>query len=161
MNCSLQEGGSGMNANTDRTLSPEERRRGAAAILALAVRRILQDDRNSKVQGTNDSNRVAFSSEKRLSVSLVPDTSGTAACPGETALRAVRCILARQLSQQTHVWRSTFSPLIALSFLTCAITTAQPRLWASEMSPSARWKLRPVVQRRKTGLQNSRHSAKP
>ena len=75
MNCSLQEGRSGMKVRTIKTLTPEERRRGVAAILALAVRRILRDGANSKVLSTDVSNRVELVLEKRLSVSRVPDGS--------------------------------------------------------------------------------------
>ena len=67
-----------MKARSIKTLTPEDRRRGAAAILALAVRRSLQDESNSKVLSTDVSNRVELVLEKRLSVSCVPDASGTA-----------------------------------------------------------------------------------
>ena len=67
-----------MKVRTIKTLTPEERRRGVAAILALAVRRILRDGANSKVLSTDVSNRVELVLEKRLSVSLVADASSTA-----------------------------------------------------------------------------------
>jgi hypothetical protein len=67
-----------MRARNNKILSPDERRRGVAAILALGVRRILRDEQNSKVLSTDVSNRVEFVLEKRLSVSLVPDGSGLA-----------------------------------------------------------------------------------
>lgn len=76
MNCSLEEGGSGMKARSKKPLTAEERRRDVAAILALAVRRILRDEQNSKVLSTDVSNRVELVLEKRLSVSRVPDGSG-------------------------------------------------------------------------------------
>ena len=66
-----------MKVRTIKTLTPEERRRGVAAILALAVRRILRDGANSKVLITDVSNRVELVLEKRLSVSRVSDGSGT------------------------------------------------------------------------------------
>lgn len=66
-----------MKVHTIKTLTPEERRRGVAAILALAVRRILRDGANSKVLSTDVSNRVELVLEKRLSVSRVSDGSGT------------------------------------------------------------------------------------
>lgn len=66
-----------MKVRTIKTLTPEERRRGVAAILALAVRRILRDGANSKVLSTDVSNRVELVLEKRLSVSRVSDGSGT------------------------------------------------------------------------------------
>lgn len=66
-----------MKVHTIKTLTPEERRRGVAAILALAVRRILRDRANSKVLSTDVSNRVELVLEKRLSVSRVSDGSGT------------------------------------------------------------------------------------
>ena len=78
MNCSLQEGETGMKARIIKTLTPEERRRSVAAILALAVHRILRDEANSKVLGTNVSNRVELVLEKRLSVSRVADASSKA-----------------------------------------------------------------------------------
>jgi hypothetical protein len=65
-----------MKARSYRSLTPEERRRGVAAILALAVRRILRDEQNSKVLSTDVSNRVALVLEKRLRVSLAPGGSG-------------------------------------------------------------------------------------
>ena len=78
MNCSLQEGETGMKPRTINTQTPEERRRGVAAILAMAVRRLQQDESNSKDLSTDVSNRVELVLEKRLSVSRVPDASGTA-----------------------------------------------------------------------------------
>ena len=66
-----------MKVRTIKTLTPEERRRGVAAILGLAVRRILRDESNSKVLSTDVSNRVELVLEKRLSVSRVSDGSGT------------------------------------------------------------------------------------
>ncbi len=65
-----------MKARNKKSLTPEERRRGVAAILALAVRRILRDEQNSKVLSTDVSNRVDQVLQKRLSVSRVPDGSG-------------------------------------------------------------------------------------
>lgn len=65
-----------MKARKSKSLTPEERRRGVAAILALAVRRIVLDQRNSNVLSTNVSNRVELVLEKWLSVSHVPDDSG-------------------------------------------------------------------------------------
>ena len=76
MNCRLQEGRSGMKVRTIKTLTPEARRRSVAAILGLAVRRILRDESNSKVLSTDVSNRVELVLEKRLSVSRTPDGSG-------------------------------------------------------------------------------------
>ena len=61
-----------------RFFTPEERRQGVAAILALAVRRVLRDEQNSKVLSTDVSNRVELVLEKRLSVSRVADASSTA-----------------------------------------------------------------------------------
>lgn len=49
-----------MKARSKKPLTAEDRRRGVAAILALAVRRILRDERNSKVLSTDVSNRVKF-----------------------------------------------------------------------------------------------------
>jgi hypothetical protein len=65
-----------MKARNIKVLSPEERRQGAAVILALAVRRILRDAQNSEDLNTDISNRVELVLERRLSVSLVPDGSG-------------------------------------------------------------------------------------
>jgi hypothetical protein len=65
-----------MKASKKKSFTPEERRRGVAAILALAVRRILRDEQNSKVLSTDVSNRVELVLEKRLSVSRVPEESG-------------------------------------------------------------------------------------
>lgn len=65
-----------MKSRKSKSLTPDERRRGVAAILALAVRRILRDQQNSKVLSTDVSNRVELVLEKRLSVSLVPGGSG-------------------------------------------------------------------------------------
>jgi hypothetical protein len=65
-----------MKARNKRSFTPEERRRGVAAILALAVRRILRDEQNSKILSTEVSNRVELVLEKRLSVSRVPENSG-------------------------------------------------------------------------------------
>lgn len=65
-----------MKVRTIKTLTPEERRQSVAAILGLAVRRILRDEANSKVLSTDVSNRVELVLEKRLSVSRVPDGSG-------------------------------------------------------------------------------------
>lgn len=65
-----------MKARSKKPLTAEERRRDVAAILALAVRRILRDEQNSKVLSTDVSNRVELVLEKRLSVSRVPDGSG-------------------------------------------------------------------------------------
>ncbi|MBL8816529.1 MAG: hypothetical protein JNL58_10905 [Planctomyces sp.] len=65
-----------MKTRNKKPLTAEERRRGVAAILALAVRRILRDEQNSKVLSTDVSNRVELVLEKRLSVSRVPDGSG-------------------------------------------------------------------------------------
>jgi len=67
-----------MKAHIAKVSSSEQRRRGIAAILALAVRRILQDEANSKVLSTGVSNRVELVLEKRLSVSRVPDALGNA-----------------------------------------------------------------------------------
>ena len=67
-----------MKPRTINTQTPEERRRGVAAILAMAVRRLQQDESNSKDLSTDVSNRVELVLEKRLSVSRVPDASGTA-----------------------------------------------------------------------------------
>ena len=64
-----------MRARNKKSLTPEERRRGVAAILALAVRRVLRDEQNSKVLSTDVSNRVELVLEKRLSVSVVPEDS--------------------------------------------------------------------------------------
>ncbi len=55
---------------------PDERRRGVAAILALAVRRVLRVRQNSKILSPDASNRVDLVLEKRLSVSLGPGGSG-------------------------------------------------------------------------------------
>ena len=66
----------GMKTQNAKTLSPEDRRRSVAAILALAVRRILRDKANFKILGPDGSNRVELVFEKRLSVSRVPDASG-------------------------------------------------------------------------------------
>ncbi len=66
----------GMKTQNAKTLSPEDRRRSVAAILALAVRRILRDEANFKILGPDGSNRVELVFEKRLSVSRVPDASG-------------------------------------------------------------------------------------
>ncbi len=60
----------------NRVLTPHERRREVAAVLAIAVRRFLQDQANSKVLSTDVSNRVELVLEKRLSVSREPDGSG-------------------------------------------------------------------------------------
>lgn len=65
-----------MKSRKNRLPTPDERRRGVAVILALAVRRILRDEQNSKVLSTDVSNRVELVLEKRLSVSRVPDGSG-------------------------------------------------------------------------------------
>ncbi|MBL8808862.1 MAG: hypothetical protein JNM43_01685 [Planctomycetaceae bacterium] len=65
-----------MKVRNKKSLAAEERRRGVAAILALAVRRILRDEQNSKVLSTDVSNRVELVLEKRLSVSRVSDGSG-------------------------------------------------------------------------------------
>lgn len=65
-----------MKARNKKSLTAEERRRGVAAILALAVRRILRDEQNSKVLSTDVSNRVELVLEKRLSVSRVHEDSG-------------------------------------------------------------------------------------
>lgn len=64
-----------MRARNNKILSPDERRRGVAAILALAVRRVLRDGQNSRVLSTDVSNRVELVLEKRLSVSRVPEES--------------------------------------------------------------------------------------
>ncbi len=61
----------------NRVLTPHERRRDVAAILAVAVRRIVQDRARSKVLSTDVSNRVELVLEKRLSVSGVPSGSGS------------------------------------------------------------------------------------
>ena len=60
----------------NRVLTSHERRREVAAVLAIAVRRIVQDTANSKVLSTDVSNRVELVLEKRLSVSFVPGSSG-------------------------------------------------------------------------------------
>lgn len=77
-----------MKPRNKKSFTPEERRRGVAAILALAVRRVLRDEQNSKVLSTDVSNRVALNLEKRLSVSRVPYGSGLsneqAMQPGKT-----------------------------------------------------------------------------
>lgn len=65
-----------MKSRKKKSLPQDERRRGVASILALAVRRILRDEQNSEVLSTDVSNRVELVLEKRLSVSLVPDGSG-------------------------------------------------------------------------------------
>lgn len=65
-----------MKARNRKSLTPDERRQGVAAILALAVRRVLRDEQNSEVLSTDVSNRVELVLEKRLSVSLVPGGSG-------------------------------------------------------------------------------------
>lgn len=65
-----------MKSRRNKFLTPDERRRGVASILALAVRRILRDEQNSRVLSTDVSNRVELVLEKRLSVSLVPGGSG-------------------------------------------------------------------------------------
>ncbi len=65
-----------MKSRKSKLLTPDERRRGVASILALAVRRVLRDEQNSKVLSTDVSNRVDLVVEKRLSVSLVPGGSG-------------------------------------------------------------------------------------
>ena len=65
-----------MKPRSKRSLTPEERRRGVAAILAVAVRRVLRDEQNSTVLSTDVSNRVELVLEKRLSVSRVPEGSG-------------------------------------------------------------------------------------
>jgi hypothetical protein len=62
----------------NRVLTPHERRRDVAAILAIAVRRFVQDRANSKVLSTDVSNRVELVLEKRLSVSRVTDRSDSA-----------------------------------------------------------------------------------
>lgn len=67
-----------MKTQNAKTLTPEDRRREVAAILALAVRRIIRDEANSKILGPVVSNRVELVLEKRLSVSRVPDASGMA-----------------------------------------------------------------------------------
>ena len=67
-----------MKPRTINTQTPEERRRSVAALLALAVRRNLRDEQNSKVLSTDVSNRVELVLEKRLSVSRVTDASGSA-----------------------------------------------------------------------------------
>jgi hypothetical protein len=76
MNRSWQEGRSGMKSRKSKLPTSDERRRGVASILALAVRRVLRDEQNSKVLSTDVSNRVELVLEKRLSVSRVPDGSG-------------------------------------------------------------------------------------
>ena len=68
----------GMKTQHAMTMTPEDRRRRVAAILALAVRKILRDEANSKILGPVVSNRVELVLEKRLSVSRVPDASGMA-----------------------------------------------------------------------------------
>lgn len=65
-----------MIARKKKSFTPDERRRGVAAILAVAVRRFLRDEQNSKVLSTDVSNRVELVLEKRLSVSRVPEESG-------------------------------------------------------------------------------------
>lgn len=65
-----------MKSRRSKSLTPEDRRRGVASILALAVRRVLRDEQNFKVLSTDVSNRVELVVEKRLSVSLVPGGSG-------------------------------------------------------------------------------------
>ena len=67
-----------MKTQNAKTLTPEDRRREVAAILALAVRRIIRDEANSKILGPVVSNRVELVLENRLSVSRVPDASGMA-----------------------------------------------------------------------------------
>lgn len=62
----------------NRVLTSHERRREVAAVLAIAVRRFVQDQANSKVLSTDVSNRVELVLEKRLSVSRTPDDSGQA-----------------------------------------------------------------------------------
>ena len=62
----------------NRVLTSHERRREVAAVLAIAVRRIVQDTANSKVLSTDVSNRLELVLEKRLSVSRTPDDSGQA-----------------------------------------------------------------------------------
>ncbi len=64
-----------MKARNKKSLTADERRRGVAAILALAVRQILRDEQNSKVLSTDVSNRVDLVLEKRLSVFRVPEES--------------------------------------------------------------------------------------
>ena len=66
----------GMKTQHAMTMTPEDRRRRVAAILALAVRKILRDEANSKILGPVVSNRVELVLEKRLSVSRVPEASG-------------------------------------------------------------------------------------
>ena len=78
MICSMQERIVGMKTQHAMTMTPEDRRRRVAAILALAVRKILRDEANSKILGPVVSNRVELVLEKRLSVSRVPDASGMA-----------------------------------------------------------------------------------
>ena len=68
----------GMKTQHAMTMTPEDRRRRVAAILALAVRKILRDEANSKILGPVVSNRVELVLEKRLSVSRVADASSTA-----------------------------------------------------------------------------------
>ena len=74
----MQERIVGMKTQHAMTMTPEDRRRRVAAILALAVRKILRDEANSKILGPVVSNRVELVLEKRLSVSRVPDASGMA-----------------------------------------------------------------------------------
>jgi hypothetical protein len=77
VNRALQRGRSGMTSR-NRVLTPHERRRDVAAILAIAVRRFVQDQANSTILSTDGSNRVELVLEKRLSVSRVRDASGMA-----------------------------------------------------------------------------------
>ncbi|MCX7386444.1 MAG: hypothetical protein NTX48_07230 [Planctomycetales bacterium] len=65
-----------MKTQNAKTLTPEDRRRGVAVILALAVRRVSRDEANSTILSTDGSNRVELVLAKRLSVSRVPDASG-------------------------------------------------------------------------------------
>ena len=74
----MQERIVGMKTQHAMTMTPEDRRRRVAAILALAVRKILRDEANSKILGPVVSNRVELVLEKRLSVSRVADASSTA-----------------------------------------------------------------------------------
>ena len=96
MNRNGQEGRSGMKPRQTKLRAPDRTLRGVAAILALAVRRMLRDAQNSKVPSTYACNRVAIILEKRLSVSFVSCGSGViervsdAACGKRTKLDGAR-----------------------------------------------------------------------
>ena len=65
-----------MAGGVPKQLNPSDRLRGVATILAMAVRRRLQDEASSRVLSTNALNRVEFAAQTPLSVSHTPDSSG-------------------------------------------------------------------------------------